>query len=497
MNKSQTSADILPGSIQTTSASSRKFILIAAILASSLGFIDGSIVSIALPSIRASLGGTLAQAQWISNGYLLPLSALILVGGAIGDRYGLARVFASGIALFILASIACSFAPSAEFLIFARALQGFGAAFMIPGSLALISRVYPPGERGKAIGIWAAASAVTSALGPIIGGLLLTFGSDDSWRLIFAINLPLGAIALFLLYRHIDNDPTELDRGIDLAGAVFAILSLGLLAGALTGVEQGNIFGYSPWLLGVLSLLCSLIFILIELRSPHPMMPLALFTNTGFSAANVVSFLIYFSFSAILFYLPMAMIGGWGESEINTATAYAPLSIFIALLSGSAGKTADKYGPGYLLVAGSLVLAAGYAALALAFPTQNFWDRILPAMVCQGIGMGLVVAPVSTAIMGTVEANRTGIASGINNAVTRMAGLIAIAAMGIVVATAYTSAGGTESFGTMGNTAQHAVASNAAFVRVAYVASAFCVIAAIISWIYVPRVPLKKRRKQY
>ena len=495
MTQTTTPASVAPGSLQTTSASSRKFILIAAILASSLGFIDGSIVSIALPSIRASLDGTLAQAQWVSNGYLLPLSALILVGGAVGDRYGLARVFSAGIGLFVLASVFCMFAPSAEFLIAARAWQGLGAAFMIPGSLALISRVYPPGERGKAIGTWAAASAVTSALGPIIGGLLLTFGEGEAWRMIFAINLPLGGLALFLLYRYIENDPTEMDRGVDLAGAVFAVLSLGLFAAALTGIEQGTILGYSPWMLGAVALLCSMIFVLVELRSPHPMMPLSLYKNVGFSAANFVSFLIYFSFSAILFYLPMAMIGGWGESEINTAAAYAPLSIFIAILSGSAGKLADRFGPGYLLVAGSLVLATGYAALALAFPTENFWGRILPAMVGQGIGMGLVVAPLSTAIMGTVASNRTGIASGINNAVTRKAGLIAVAAMGAVVSAAYTSAGGTGSFGAMGATPSHAAASNIAFVQVAWVSSLFCVVAAVISWVWVPRVPLKKRNR--
>jgi len=275
MSKSTVSADSVSGPIQTTSSSSRKFILIAAILASSLGFIDGSIVSIALPSIRASLDGSLAQAQWISNGYLLPLAALILVGGAIGDRYGLVRVFSFGIGMFVLASIFCMFARSAEFLIAARAWQGFGAAFMIPGSLALISRVYPRGERGKAIGTWAAASAVTSALGPIIGGLLLTFGDMNSWRLIFAINLPLGAIALFLLYRHIENDPQDLDRGVDLAGAVFAVLSLGALAAALTGAEQGHILGYSPWLLAAISFACAMVFFLIEHRSrstpPPPM----------------------------------------------------------------------------------------------------------------------------------------------------------------------------------------------------------------------------------
>lgn len=456
----------------------RKYILISAILASSLGFIDGSMVAIALPAMRASLDGTLVQAQWISNAYMLSLSALILVGGAAGDRFGLVRVFGLGIALFVIASMGCAFATSADFLIAARAAQGLGAALMVPGSLALISRAYPEGERGRAIGIWAAAAALTSALGPIIGGVALTVGGDEVWRWIFAINLPLGGIVLYLLYRHVIQDPAQPERGVDIPGAALATLGLGLIAWALTGAEHGEGLNRNSLIFGVIGLVAVGAFLIVEAKSEFPMMPLRLFQNLGFSMANLISFCVYFAFSAILFYLPMTVIGGWGVTELETAAAYAPLSIFIAALSGLSGRLADRFGAAPLLVAGSLVLAMGYAALAIVIPSQNFWGAVLPAMCFQGIGMGLTVAPLSTAVMGSVSSGSTGTASGINNAVTRMAGLIAVAAMGSVVAVGYGGAGGPATFGAILDSASHAQASNAAFVTVAWISSILCFVSA-------------------
>jgi EmrB/QacA subfamily drug resistance transporter len=492
MSDYSTPAGIEPGSYDLCGPASRKFILIAAILASSLGFIDGSMVAIALPAIRDALDGTLAQAQWVSNGYLLPIASIILVGGAIGDRYGLARVFAAGIAMFVLASIACMVATSAGYLIAARVLQGLGAAFMIPGSLALISRAYPKGERGKAIGIWAAASAVTSALGPIVGGVVLTLGEGEAWRMIFAINLPLGALALFLLYRHIENDPGQPERRIDTLGALLAIAAFGLIAMTLTGMEQGHMLGVPVERLAPAAIFTFGLFVMAQFQVKNPMMPMSLFSNPSFSAANMISFLVYFSFSAILFYLPLTLIGGWGQSALATAAAYAPLSVFIALLSGTAGNLADKYGPAYLLIIGSLVLAAGYAILAQVIPTHNFWTRVLPAMFLQGIGMGLIVAPVSTAVMGSVSHVMTGTASGINNALTRIAGLMAVATMGVVVVMTYAASGGPASFGEMLDDQLHRAASDAAFIKVANVSSICCLVSAIIAFIWVPRTKTRQ-----
>ncbi|MFY0691582.1 MAG: MFS transporter [Paracoccaceae bacterium] len=476
------------GPLPLCAPEARIFILISAILASALGFIDGSMVAIALPGMRASLDGSLVQAQWISNAYMLTLSSLILVGGAAGDRFGLARVFGGGIMLFVVASMACALAPSPEFLIAARALQGVGAAFMVPGSLALISRAYPDHERGRAIGIWAAAAAVTSGLGPIIGGVALTFGGPETWRWIFGINLPLGGIALFLLWTRVEQDPAQPSRGLDLPGASLATLALGSFALALTGAESGRSFDF---FYGGVGLIAFIAFLITEYNSPHPMMPLTLFRNWGFSAANVVSFFVYFAFSAILFYLPMVVIGGWGITEIETSAAYAPLSVFISLLSGTAGRMVSKVGPAPLLMSGSVVLAIGYASLAMAIPTQNFWAAVMPAMCLQGIGMGLVVAPLSTAVMSSVDGKTTGTASGINNAVTRMAGLIAVAAMGSVVALGYAGAEGPASFGAFSSDPAHAMASNEAFVQVAWFASALCMMAALVSYLTGIRKPYR------
>ncbi len=453
-------------------------------------------VAIALPGMRNSLVATLVQAQWISNAYMLTLSALILVGGAIGDRFGLARVFAGGIALFVVASIACALAPTPQFLIVARAIQGIGAAFMVPGSLALISRAYPPEERGRAIGIWAASSAITAALGPIIGGLALTFGTDDTWRWIFAINLPLGGLALYVLWSKIEQDPAQPERGVDIQGGILATLGLGLIAWALTGAEHGNLVDGKSLAIAGAGLLAMGAFLWTEATSPHPMMPLSLFKNLRFTIANVVSFFIYFSFSTISMYLPMAVVGGWNVTEIEVSAAYAPLSFFIASLSGLSGKMADRYGPAPLLVTGSLVLTAGYASLSYVAHTQNFWGAVMPAMCLQGIGMALVVAPLSTAVMGSVESHKTGTASGVNNAVTRMAGLISVATMGSVIAVTYGAAGGGGSFGEASELASHAPASNAAFARFAAVAAALCAISAVISVFSGTTGPSKRKAEQ-
>ena len=273
-------------------AHARRRILFAAILGSALGFIDGSLVSIAMPAMRASLGATLVEAQWINNAYLLPLSALILAGGALGDRFGLGRVFSIGIAIFMAASLLSALAPTADILIAARALKGIGAAAMIPGSLALIYRAYPRDERGRAIGIWAGASALTTALGPVLGGVALTLLGEDAWRWLFAINLPLGAVAVWLVLGAVEEDHGDPGRGIDIAGAALASAGLGLLAWVLTGLSGDG--GPDPAIWGGLGAASLIAFVLWEARTPQPMMPLSLFASRTFSAANLATFCLYF-----------------------------------------------------------------------------------------------------------------------------------------------------------------------------------------------------------
>ncbi|TIP45387.1 MAG: MFS transporter, partial [Mesorhizobium sp.] len=282
----------------------RKFVLVAAILASALGFIDGSILAIAMPALRADLGASLAEAQWISNAYALTLSALILAGGAAGDRFGLRRAFVTGIALFIAASLACAVAPDPAILIAFRAIQGIGAAIMVPGSLAIIAKAYPKKERGRAIGIWAAASALTTALGPVLGGFVLTTFGNGVWRAIFAINLPLGLISIYLLLAKVPADkPTE-KRSLDLGGAALATLAFGLLAYGLTAMNaEGTGLMSGPAIVAGVVLL--FVFIFYEFRRRDPMIDLGLFRIHAFAGANLATFFLYFALSANLFYLPM------------------------------------------------------------------------------------------------------------------------------------------------------------------------------------------------
>ncbi|MEL6677158.1 MAG: MFS transporter [Pseudomonadota bacterium] len=459
-------------------AERRRYALLAAIVASAMGFIDGSVVTLAIPAMRESLAASLTEAQWINNAYMLPLSALMLVGGASGDRFGLRRVFGLGIVAFVIASLLCAVAPSAETLILARVVQGVAAAFMVPGSLALISKVYPPGERGRAIGIWAASSAMTTAIGPVLGGALLSLGDPELWRIVFAMNLPVGALAIYWLWGKVPADEGQPTGPLDIPGAVLATLALGALAWALTGPEGE---GSGPTaahltLFGLLGLALMAAFLMVERRAAHPMMPLRLFAVGRFSVANAITFAIYFALAAVMFYLPTTLIAGWGVSPGAVGLLFMPLTIAIALGSGPAGRLSERVGPGPLIAAGAGVLALGYGALAAGIGLQSFWGHVLPVMIATGVGMALVVAPLSTAVMGAVGDGDSGAASGINNAVSRMAGLIAVAALGTLVAAGYAGAGGPESFGLPSDAPGHAAASGAGFAGVAWLAASLCAV---------------------
>lgn len=496
---SEAAAIPLTGSLPSDSfcpQAQRRFVLIAAILASALGFIDGSILAIAMPAIRVNLGASLAEAQWISNAYALTLSALILAGGAAGDRFGLRRAFVAGIALFIVSSLACAVAPNAGVLIAFRAVQGIGAAIMVPGSLAIIAKAYPKKERGRAIGIWAAASALTTALGPVLGGLVLSAFGDGIWRAIFAVNLPLGLLSIYLLLAKIPADaPTE-KRSLDLGGAALATLAFGALAYGLTsmsGKGEGLMSGPSIAAGAVLLVL----FIVFERRQREPMIDLSLFRIRAFAGANVATFFLYFALSANLFYLPMLLIAGWGLSTAEVGFIFLPLSASIALLSGPVGQWSDRIGPRFPIATGSLVVACAFAGLAWLSHAgiHSFWTGVFPLMAVMGLGMALVVSPLSTAIMTAVEDKDTGAASGINNAVSRIGGLIAVAAMGSLAALVYSTVldisvrPGIPGFGEPAMAgippeldATRLAASDAAFSAIAWVTALLCLLSAVIAW---------------
>jgi EmrB/QacA subfamily drug resistance transporter len=482
-----------------TASKSRRYVLVAAILASSMGFIDSSVLSIAIPAMRADLGASLSEAQWISNAYLLLLSALILLGGAAGDRFGVRRMFMGGIGLFVIASLACAVAPSSATLILARAVQGLGAAFMVPGSLAIIAKTYPKDERGRAIGIWAATSSLTTIAGPIIGGLALTALGDWSWRLVFAINLPLGIAALMLLVLGVKPDQAQTRRRLDIGGAALATLALFAFAYGLIG---GGSESTPP--LSHLALWCSLglvtgvAFLFWEARHKQPMLPLGLFGSRQFSGANALTFTLYFSFGGVLFFLPMAMIAGWGVSAATVAIALLPMGLMLAVLSSLSGKWADRFGPGPVLTLGALIVAASFALLGATAPLHQVWLATAPAVALLGLGMGLVVSPLSTAVMTSISDGDTGTASGVNNAVARVAGLFAIALFGVVVAQVFERALGPVAelpifFGLPAeglSAAQESArvnASDTAFAAVAYVAAALALVSAATAWLTLNR----------
>ncbi|WDR04719.1 MFS transporter [Devosia rhodophyticola] len=487
-------------------ANRRRFVLIAAILASSMGFIDGSVISIAIPAIRADLGATLADAQWISNGYMLFLSSLILLGGATGDRFGLRLVFGLGIGLFVLASIASALAPTPTLLIAARAIQGLGAAFMVPGSLAIIAKAYPRAERGRAIGVWAAAASLTTIMGPIIGGALLTWLGDWGWRLVFAVNLPLGGIALWLLWTKVPADEPGPVRHLDVVGGVLASVGLLALVYGLTGDGSDSVPALSHTLMyGTIGVVILGAFLIWEARIKAPMLPLRLFASKAFSGAQALTFVLYFSLSGVLFFLPMTVIVGWGATPAEVALVMLPFGAMLTVLSSLSGRLADRFGAGWPITIGAVLVSVAFAGLGYTAPWQLLWLGTLPSIMVLGIGMGLVVSPLSTAVMTSIEDGDTGVASGINNAVSRVAGLLAVAMMGPVVTSVFEQSLGSAAelaifFGlapeealSPANEALRVAATNSAFATTAYITAALSLASALIAWWTLERKPLNGR----
>jgi EmrB/QacA subfamily drug resistance transporter len=475
----------------------RKHVLVASILASSLGFIDGTVVSIAMPAIRSDLSASLTQVQWVSGAYLLMLSALLMAGGALGDRYGLRNVFACGIMLFVVASVVCAIAPDAWLLIAARTLQGIGAAIMVPASLAIIAKAYPAQERGSAIGIWAAASAATSGLGPVAGGLLLAALGDWAWRLVFAVNLPLGLAALTYLLRVPADRPVREAR-FDLVGVLLVTLALagiaiGLSGGASAFAEVASDAAPLPdWTVTFAGAALFMGFIFWESRASQPMMPLRLFSDAGFLGANLATFFLYFALSAAFFFLPMTLITAWGLGSAKTALVFLPVTILVGLMSGPVGRMAGTRGPRIFMAVGSLVCAAAYAGFAMTMHLRDFWLVLMPLATLLGFGMGLLVSPLSAAVMMAVPDRETGIASAVNNTVARTSGLMATAALGGLITVVFNAAGGLQTGLAFGRLPEHLAdpavlsvwqdASNAGFATIAWICALLSAVAAFVSW---------------
>ncbi len=399
-----------------------------------MAFIDGTVVNVALPAIQASLGATVVELQWIVEAYALLLAALLLVGGALGDRIGRRRVFALGVGLFAVASAACGLARNPTELILARGVQGVGGALLVPGSLAILSASFEGEAQGKAIGTWSAASALAAAVGPIIGGWLV---DNLSWRWAFLINVPVAVVVFIALTRVPESRDEEAAHRLDLAGAMLATLGLG---GLVFGLLEAGTRGWDDPLVragmvgGPAALLA---FVVVEARRSFAMVPLSLFRNRTFAGTNLLTLLVYGALGGGLFFLPLNMVQVQGYSATAAGASFLPFIALLTLLSRWMGGLSARIGARPLLVAGPLLTGLGYALLGWLGTQPNYLLHFLPGIALMGIGMSITVAPLTTAVMASAPRHRSGTASGVNNAVSRTGGLVALAALGILMVASF------------------------------------------------------------
>ena len=456
------------GTIEYASAAGRGVIL-AAVLGSGMAMLDGTVVNVALKTIGKDLDASLAQLQWITNGYLLLLASLILLGGALGDRIGRRRVFVIGVLWFAAASVLCGLAPNATTLIGARVLQGIGGALLTPGSLAIIEAVFTRTDRGRAIGSWSGLGSIAAAIGPFVGGGLVQYAD---WRWIFLINAPIAAVTVVVAVRFVPETRAESEGPFDVLGAALAAIFLGGLTYWL--IEWGTTYALAALGIGVVA---GIAFIVVEYRSAHPMMPLSMFASRNFSAANAMTLLVYAALGAILFFLiiDLQTVLGYGALEAGIATL--PLTVIMLFLAARGGELGARIGPRIPMTVGPIVMAVGVAWLSLVGAGTSYWTGVLPPVVVFGLGLSLMVAPLTMTVLAAAPDDRAGIASGVNNAVARAGSLLAVAALPVAV-------------GLSGEQYANPVAFDDAYGKAMLTCAVLLVAGGIISWLTITHGPV-------
>lgn len=460
------------------SSTAGRWVIAATVLGSAMAAIDATVVGIALPSIGRDLHTSLGPLQWVVTGYTLTLAALLLPAGSLGDMRGRRRVFEAGVVWFTVASILCALAPNAPFLIATRLLQGVGAALLVPGSLAIIEATFDEGSRAQAIGAWSGLGGVATAAGPLLGGYLV---SAVSWRLIFVINVPVGAAVLWLTRRHVpeSRDTDAADR-VDITGSVLAVVAL---AGITYGLIEGPSVGWTHVAVIVMLLVgaaAGVAFVVVERRIANPMLPIGTIAQRQFAVTNLVTFIVYAALGGMLFLLPVELQITDGYTPLESGLALLPLTVIILVLSAPSGRLAARIGPRLQMTVGPITVGVALALLRRTTTDHNYITGVLPAMIVFGFGLAITVAPLTATALGSLPAKHAGLASAVNNDVSRLGGLIAVAALPALA-------------GISGTAYLHSSELSAGFRTAATISAVLCAVGGVVAGVGI-RNPARKEK---